>query len=233
MGSESSTIATTQNADESPVAKNNSLPSKPPIDEKPPENIAPRPHRITILMGLLPLLSPAIAIVALFLSFKAIDNSRQQQILAEKSVRIAQRSYIGAHIDIRKEMLHDSQWWRLNLEMDNTGNTPATTVSIVSVDQINQSEKLLDFVTLSNEHHSFFISGKDKVSVPIAGLLADKTAIEKSHTMSMFVASLAISFRYSDVFGDEHNGKLTCHFLYRNEDLLENGCESSAWETKK
>jgi hypothetical protein len=198
---------------------------------KPLEKRADRPHPITIALGMV---SPTVAIVALLLSFKSLEMSRRSLDLNAESQRIAQRAYLGARLDIQpKLMVHDEEQWGLNIELNNTGNTPSA-VSLTSIDILDQFKNTPQW-QISNysfaDGKSFFISGKDKFSTPVAYLVVEPDKMKSSLQFSYLLDPLVVSFRYSDVFLYEHYEKLTCRFMYSNDTLTQTGCSSSAWDS--
>ena len=192
---------------------------------------AERPHWITIAVGLV---SPTIACVALFLSFESIEMSRKSLDLGVASQKIGQRAYVGAHLTNNVEAFREGGgfWlWRVNLELNNTGNTPAS-VLLKSVTQ-GLGEKMSKFHLYAHEHESLFISGKDRATVQVADLTVDGRMLTDSHQMGFPLPSLSVVFRYFDAFGDEHLGQITCSYLFENEKLSEIGCQSSSLEPTK
>src|ERR1700678_1482230 len=102
------------------MADENTSPQQPlqsrpsPIESK-AEAMAPRPHWITIFLGLI---SPMVAIAALAISLLSYHFSVD-------SVKTAQRAYLRADITIEKEANGKENIWDVIINARNTGNTPA------------------------------------------------------------------------------------------------------------
>ena len=94
------------------------------------EKVAPRPHWISVGLGLL---SPAFAAVALFISLESLEISRTSLDNARKAMEIGQRAYLigqmrltSPHWESSPDGKHQIGTIQFSLVVINAGNTPAT-----------------------------------------------------------------------------------------------------------
>lgn len=238
MGSGNPTVAAEETPNGEPVARSDNTPDRELLEKKPPD-VAPRPHRITITLGLLPLLSPALALVALFFSFRSLEMSRRTLNLNAESQTIAQRAYVGSHLVLKEEDVFwkgkiTAQVWDIDIELDNTGNTPANArLASVSPHTVEENDvKPVNLSTYPPENESAFISGKDKASFRVAQLYVAQTEIKNDCCLG-FSDPIDVTFSYDDVFGKRHDGRIACRISFHNKKLTADGCESFAWDPPK
>jgi hypothetical protein len=220
-------VATVPETDKPPVAY---------VSEPKPETDSPaaqpnvaqqsagRPHLITIALGLV---SPAIALVALFISFKSIR-------IAVDSQKIAQRAYVTADLSAHEEQfLLKGQSkterpflriWHVSVDLRNTGNTPATILlTKVTQDEIDKGYK---FDIHRDKDEELFVNGKDKTTIDVASLTVNDKMAEASH-LAILLPTLEVEFRYSDVFDDDHPRFMVCTSRFL-EEKLESRCQNYA-----
>jgi hypothetical protein len=184
-------------------------------EAKPPKS--PRPHWITILLGLL---SPCLALVSLYFSLNSLDISRTSldnstkslQISAEnlanaqRAAEIGQRAYL-----VGTFQLHGTSWeggaQAVLLEgsfgISNLGNTTASDVEIIPRSDVSESKTELgefgkdDLKDLGpRQSRTFRLKLLRKYS--------------KSQEDSGDVGSLCIFIRYKDVFGYKQQSDDIC-----------------------
>lgn len=102
----------------------------------PPPSVAPRPHVVTILLGLM---SPAAAIAAIYISAQGLATSQRSLETSQTSMRVAQRAYLALRMGtVRRQQptavdtlrfpdgrLQRFEW---TFEIHNLGNTPASEI---------------------------------------------------------------------------------------------------------
>lgn len=185
---------------------------EPPNNPRTLGKSADRPHWITIALGFL---SPAIALVALFISFKSLDLG----IAAQK---IAQRAYVAGDLSAEEEEFRLQELknlppylriWHVSVNMNNAGNTPATIV-LENVEQ-HENDKGYKYEVswTKNLAGTMFVNGKGKATEALAILPVNEKMFKDSH-LAILLPQLRVQFRYSDVFGDEHKGFMACNSTF-------------------
>src|SRR5579864_5645437 len=115
-----------QDNDAVPTAKESSNTRTLPAEPQPTlEKAADRPHPITVRLGLL---SPSIALVALFVAFLSLYTS-------QRSMKVGQRAYLTYQVAVTNggevvNALHAEKDFFLNYQVTvtNMGNTPAEAI---------------------------------------------------------------------------------------------------------
>lgn len=199
--------------------------ARPPIQNV--TKVADRPHWITIAVGCL---APSLAIIALIVSLEGLRTSRE-------SLRIGQRAYVQGRFTWQEDTpslmkKNGVTFWRLRVELANTGNSPAWIDGLVtSADCGNPSSRLRkcpDAISLyDGTSGQNTVGGKDKNVVEIGNLLCEKAMIADSHYSTIVLPPVTVQFSYRDVFGDVHKSNTKCEFGFSDEKPYEGKCSTA------
>jgi hypothetical protein len=195
----------------SPVPPTNVSSEPGPKQETSPLKTADRPHRITILLGLL---SPALALVSLGVSFYVFHDS-------QRSMKVGQRAYLSFAID---EMSLDrtdcvdkktSCAFHYRLKIENLGNTPAYIEKVAEQaveyeedhaveEDLQRGRTLLNVNDIAPKEKTF-VSRREFVSM---------ANYQKSGEWSFHSAG---TVKWRDAFNAEHTDQW-CKYLFTDKD---------------
>jgi hypothetical protein len=212
------------------------------VESKVTATIAPRPHWITIGLGLV---SPLLAVLALVMSIKSLNTSKD-------SLRIGQRAYLRADANLYQEPNHPDIW-TVGVVFKNTGNTPGALISstakstdldgctgspayvfdrFVSDWKFGLENRLIgdgssagDYLKTRTSRLSCVVTEPSKL-VELTSVGGKDSAI--INLVSFYVPALwhgrnfnyiplpnlKVEFTYRDVFGEDHHGSGSCKFDY-------------------
>jgi hypothetical protein len=184
------------------------------------QKTADRPHNLTVVIGLL---SPTLAIVALLLSWRSLETSRQ-------SIKISQRAYlssepqqlaidprvfhlVGRQPDDGNPVCRNAQSVKVSVKIWNMGNTPATLVR-------NSFQSLRPV-----ERHSYFgnepgkpeieyddaLEGR-RISARSSFVLTLKSEVFEKDLQPESLLQYGGVMRFRDEFGDEFSESWCAQF---------------------
>jgi hypothetical protein len=220
-------------------------PSNTEMAPKQKSKIADRPHWITITLGAL---SPFLAIIALVMSIKSLNTSRD-------SLRIGQRAYVQASLTYTQRPDETLQW-DFGVTFKNTGNTPGELVSytVSARDEYGcigapnavyenhddrlimelEASKLKPQRRFSQEEidrvkkcyvdppvhitDNAAIGGKESIYKRIM-LFAAIPKLDPGN-MGVFEPTIVVEFSYRDVFQSVHHGKMSCDLVFIHNNLF-------------
>jgi hypothetical protein len=198
----------------------------PEIAPKVPEPVAPRPHKITILLGLM---SPLFAMTAIVVSFMSFRTSQSSLALSQRSLKIGQRAYVQPHLSLSQDnKMYSSEgfYWPIQLELKNTGNTPAS-MKLISVKSEqhpvapelqfladSHPPKPLGFVEQALRNQTISIGAKESESLDMGQIEILKKDIADAHPSLPPKVFVLIEADYADVFSDIHHSTIDCEYYY-------------------
>jgi hypothetical protein len=212
-------MADESNDDEGKLAESPAEQTKAVGKATPEKKIADRPHRITIVIGIL---SPAIAIVAVYLSLNSLHVSREALDLNRRSMEIAQAAYVTATFYSQKQQRErEGPVWHVGAELNNTGNTPATLSNIVVRQERgdNQVKPLI----LRRSPSTIMIGGKESYKLIISDFFPqlDSSPGFRSIIALAPLGVLSLSFDYEDVFNRKRTVSARWNLIYSDGQMFD------------
>jgi hypothetical protein len=209
--------------------------SDPTVATESTHKVADRPHRITILIGLLSALLAIVAVVFSALSIRisgqAVGISEQSLQVSEKSLIVGQRAYVHAKLHTEnagvKEYPHR---WLLGVELINTGNTPAKVTGVTAEYQPDHLPSIPEGWELGNvSQQTYVIGGKESEKVAFGSATIDfPKPLPGYPPGGHLLPSVSVHYLYTDVFNDTHSGGIECDLVFDNGSISQPRCSTKS-----
>jgi hypothetical protein len=192
-----------------------------------PVEIAAKPHKITIVLGLF---SPVLAFVALVMSYWSYRTAQDSLFVSQQSLQVGQRAYLQSAVEIEGPYaVGYDLTWQVKAKLHNSGNTPAlkpeksTHLSVapkqIVSDALDASARdLLKAVVTPSEDGDVTIGAKESEEYDLGLIVANKDAWKANYDRFLsrgrtLLIPVSIEVNYVDVFTKRHSTTRNCDIL--------------------